>query len=46
VRESEELTATLEKALASEATSLVDVVTDPDLINPTARLSELMADRA
>ena len=46
VRGPEELAPTLEAALASEATSLVDVVTDPDLINPTDRLSELMEGRA
>ena len=28
-------------ALASEAVSLLDVVTDPDIISPSARLSEL-----
>jgi len=27
--------------VAHEGVSLVDVVTDPDLISPTARLSEL-----
>lgn len=45
VREPEQLSPTLETALAAEAPALVDVVTDPDLINPTARLSELMEDR-
>ena len=45
VREAAELAPTLEEALASEAPALVDVVTDPDLINPTARLSEILEDR-
>ena len=46
VREPHELAPTLAKALSSEATTLVDVVTDPDLINPTSRLSELAGERA
>lgn len=46
VREPQELAPTLAKALSSEATTLVDVVTDPDLINPTTRLSELAGERA
>ena len=44
VREPEELAPALEAALASGAVSLVDVVTDPDVISPTARLSELAAE--
>jgi acetolactate synthase I/II/III large subunit len=41
VRDPDELVPTLETALASDAVTLVDVVTDPDLISPSARLSEL-----
>ena len=41
VRESDELEPMLENALTSETVALVDVVTDPDLIRPSARLSEL-----
>ena len=41
VRESDELVPMLENALTSETVALVDVVTDPDLISPSARLSEL-----
>jgi len=36
-----DLEGTLREAVAHEGVSLVDVVTDPDLISPTARLSEL-----
>ena len=41
VRDPGGLAPALEEALASETVALLDVVTDPDLINPTARLSEL-----
>jgi acetolactate synthase I/II/III large subunit len=41
VRDPEDLAPALRTALASEAVSLLDVVTDPDLISPSARLSEL-----
>jgi acetolactate synthase I/II/III large subunit len=41
VRESDELVPTLQEALASESVSLVDVLTDPDIISPASRLSEL-----
>ncbi len=41
VREPEELVPALEAALASETVALVDVVTDPDIISPSVRLSEL-----
>jgi acetolactate synthase-1/2/3 large subunit len=41
VRDPDELVPTLERALASDYVSLVDVVTDPDIISPSARLSEL-----
>jgi acetolactate synthase-1/2/3 large subunit len=44
VREPEELAPALEAALASGAVSLVDVLTDPDVISPTAKLSELAAE--
>jgi acetolactate synthase-1/2/3 large subunit len=43
VRDPDELAPTLERALASDGVTLVDVVTDPDLISPSARLSELAA---
>jgi len=42
VREPEDLVPALEEAFASGSVSLVDVVTDPDAITPSARLSELM----
>jgi acetolactate synthase-1/2/3 large subunit len=41
VRDTDESGAALERALASDTVALVDVVTDPDLISPSARLSEL-----
>jgi acetolactate synthase-1/2/3 large subunit len=41
VRESDDLVPALDEALASQTVALVDVVTDPDLISPSARLSEL-----
>jgi acetolactate synthase-1/2/3 large subunit len=41
VRDSDELAPVLEEALASDSVALVDVLTDPDLISPTSRLSEL-----
>jgi len=41
VRYPEELVPALEEALASESVALLDVVTDPALISPTPRLSEL-----
>jgi acetolactate synthase-1/2/3 large subunit len=41
VRASDDLAPALEEALASDTVALVDVVTDPDLISPSARLSEL-----
>ncbi|MBA2712409.1 MAG: thiamine pyrophosphate-binding protein [Rubrobacteraceae bacterium] len=43
VRDPEELAPALQAALASDAVSLLDVVTDPDVISPTARLSEITA---
>jgi acetolactate synthase-1/2/3 large subunit len=46
VRDPEELAPALQAASSSDAVSLVDVVTAPDLINPTSRLSELAADAA
>ena len=45
-RDPDELASTLESALASNDVSLVDVVTDPDLISPWARLSELAGGNA
>jgi acetolactate synthase-1/2/3 large subunit len=41
VREPDELAPALEAALASDTVALLDVVTDPDIISPSARLSEL-----
>ena len=41
VRDPEDLAPALEAALASAEVSLVDVVTDPDVISPSARLSEI-----
>jgi acetolactate synthase-1/2/3 large subunit len=41
VESSDEIIPALEEAVSSEAVSLVDVATDPDLITPTARLSEM-----
>jgi acetolactate synthase-1/2/3 large subunit len=46
VTDPEDLEETLREAVADEGVSLVDVVTDPDLISPTARLSELAPDEA
>jgi acetolactate synthase I/II/III large subunit len=43
VRDPGELAPALQTAMASDAVSLLDVVTDPDVISPTARLSELTA---
>ena len=40
----EDLEPALREAVAYEGVSLVDVVTDPDLITPTSRLSELAPD--
>jgi acetolactate synthase I/II/III large subunit len=45
VRDPEELVPAIDEALASDSVALVDVVTDPDIISPTSRLSEL-ADRS
>ena len=44
VREPEHIEGTLREAVAHEGVSLVDVVTDPDLITPTDRLSGLASD--
>jgi acetolactate synthase-1/2/3 large subunit len=41
VRDPEDLVPTLEEALDLDTVALVDVVTDPDLITPTSRLSEM-----
>jgi acetolactate synthase-1/2/3 large subunit len=41
VHEPDDLMPALDEALASRSAALVDVVTDPDLISPSARLSEL-----
>jgi len=45
VRDPEDLVPALDEARASDSVALVDVVTDPDIISPTSRLSEL-ADRS
>jgi acetolactate synthase I/II/III large subunit len=45
VRDPGDLVPAFEEALGSESVALVDVVTDPDIISPTARLSELAGDR-
>jgi acetolactate synthase-1/2/3 large subunit len=44
VRDPEDLAPALEEALASGSVALVDVVTDPDIISPSARLSEIASD--
>jgi acetolactate synthase I/II/III large subunit len=44
VSDPEELAPALQAAAASEAVSLVDVVTDPDVISPMVKLSELTAE--
>jgi acetolactate synthase-1/2/3 large subunit len=44
VSEPDELVPALQSASSSDAVTLLDVVTDPDVISPTARLSELAAD--
>jgi acetolactate synthase I/II/III large subunit len=41
VRDPDELLPALEAAIASDTVALLDVVTDPDIISPSARLSEL-----
>ena len=46
VRDPEDLAPALEEALASGSVALVDVVTDPDIISPSARLSELAPHRS
>jgi acetolactate synthase-1/2/3 large subunit len=45
VRDPGDLAPELEEALASGSVALVNVLTDPDIINPPARLSELAPDR-
>jgi acetolactate synthase-1/2/3 large subunit len=44
VHDPDDLVPALEEALASETVALLDVVTDPDIISPSARLSELVGD--
>lgn len=46
VRDQDDLAPALEEALSAETPALVDVLTDPELINPTARLSELSGGKA
>jgi acetolactate synthase I/II/III large subunit len=43
VRTLEELSETLAIALVSDVSFVVDVITDPDLLTPTGRLSEFLA---
>jgi len=45
VRDPGDLVPAFEEALDSESVALVDVVTDPDIISPSARLSELAGSR-
>jgi acetolactate synthase-1/2/3 large subunit len=45
VRDPGDLVPAFEEALDSESVALVDVVTDPDIISPLARLSELAGSR-
>ena len=45
VTDPRDLESTLREAVEHEGVSLVDVVTDPDLISPTGRLSELAPKR-
>lgn len=42
VREPDELLPALERAIHDERVAVVDVVTDPDVLSPSARLSKLM----
>ena len=42
MRDPEDLAPALSEALASDSVALVDVVTDPDVISPSALLSELV----
>jgi acetolactate synthase-1/2/3 large subunit len=44
VRDPDELDPALEAALASETVTLLDVVTDPDLIAPSTTLSEIVGE--
>jgi acetolactate synthase-1/2/3 large subunit len=44
VRDPEDLAPILVEALASDSVALVDVVTDPEVISPSALLSELVPD--
>jgi acetolactate synthase I/II/III large subunit len=44
IRHPDELAPALQASSSSDAVSLVDVVTDPDVITPTARFSELAAE--
>jgi acetolactate synthase I/II/III large subunit len=46
VHDPEDLAPALEEALARGSVALLDVVTDPDIISPSARLSELAPDRS
>jgi acetolactate synthase-1/2/3 large subunit len=44
VQDPDELTPALEAALSSDTVTLLDVVTDPDIITPSTTLSEIVAD--
>jgi thiamine pyrophosphate-dependent acetolactate synthase large subunit-like protein len=45
VRDPEDLEPALVEALVFDSAALVDVVTDPDVISPSALLSELAPDK-
>jgi len=45
VRDPDELVPALEATLASDSVTLLDVVTDPDIINPSTTLSEIVGER-
>jgi thiamine pyrophosphate-dependent acetolactate synthase large subunit-like protein len=44
VRDPDALAPMLEAALASDTVTLLDVVTDPDIITPSTTLSEIVAE--
>jgi acetolactate synthase I/II/III large subunit len=44
VQDPDELTPALETALASDTVTLLDVVTDPDIITPSSTLSEIVSE--
>jgi thiamine pyrophosphate-dependent acetolactate synthase large subunit-like protein len=44
VRDPERLAPALKAALASDTVTLLDVVTDPDIISPSTTLSEIVSE--